>query len=310
MYHNLLRDADYTPDQWLAGGEPESVFKAHLKVLTDFCRVTSVEQAMVEIRSGGLKENTIAVTLDDGYLSAYEIAFPLFRKHSVSATVYLPTDWINGKMTMWWETFGDIVRSSDIGEIDRGKIDLILKKYDADPVFETGVVCKTKMEFNERVAFSLMKLSDSARWTAIEELKPVILGDSELIITRAVPCSWEQIREMSDAGIKFGAHTCSHLNLSHTSLDQAEREIAASKEEIEQRLGVTVTGFAYPYGYDPHGYVRFGSILDRLGFDYAVTSWWGLNFDQTDRFILHRDALPMETSLPLIKRGLYQIISQ
>jgi len=59
---------------------------------------------------------------------------------------------------------------------------------------------------------------------------------------------WEQIRELSEAGIDFGSHTAGHPNL--CSLDRAtvERELTESKHEIEQRLGRPVRHFCYPYG--------------------------------------------------------------
>jgi peptidoglycan/xylan/chitin deacetylase (PgdA/CDA1 family) len=59
---------------------------------------------------------------------------------------------------------------------------------------------------------------------------------------------WEQISELAQAGISFGAHSISHPDLTNISSDEAEREIAGSKAEIEERIGKPVEFFAYPYG--------------------------------------------------------------
>lgn len=43
-----------------------------------------------------LPEKPVILTFDDGYLSVYEWARPLLRKHGFSATVFLPTKYIGG----------------------------------------------------------------------------------------------------------------------------------------------------------------------------------------------------------------------
>jgi peptidoglycan/xylan/chitin deacetylase (PgdA/CDA1 family) len=60
--------------------------------------------------------------------------------------------------------------------------------------------------------------------------------------------SWDEIREMHNYGIEFGAHTLTHLDLSHLSPSEIETEIRESKDRIEQMLGASVTAFAYPFG--------------------------------------------------------------
>jgi peptidoglycan/xylan/chitin deacetylase (PgdA/CDA1 family) len=58
----------------------------------------------------------------------------------------------------------------------------------------------------------------------------------------------DQLRRLKSAGIAIGAHTCQHVHLTRVSPVAAKREIAESKQVLEQTLGETVTLFAYPYG--------------------------------------------------------------
>lgn len=60
--------------------------------------------------------------------------------------------------------------------------------------------------------------------------------------------SWDEIREMDRGGIVFGAHTCTHPDLTRVALERAEAEVRDSKAIIEEALGHKIESFAYPYG--------------------------------------------------------------
>ena len=60
--------------------------------------------------------------------------------------------------------------------------------------------------------------------------------------------SWQDCRELAAAGHRFGSHTVTHPRLADAGDDAARREIAGSKWEIEDELGVEVRDFAAPYG--------------------------------------------------------------
>ncbi len=83
---------------------------------------------------------------------------------------------------------------------------------------------------------------------------------------------WQEIREMHRFGVEFGAHTCTHPNLTKLSPMQIDSEMADSKKIIEDGLGSPVRSFAYPYGrYNPRVRETARSYFacacsDRLGF--------------------------------------------
>ena len=60
--------------------------------------------------------------------------------------------------------------------------------------------------------------------------------------------SWQEVSELDDDGFTFGAHTVNHPDLTALPISLAEREIVASKAQIEEYLGKPVEFFAYPYG--------------------------------------------------------------
>ncbi len=60
--------------------------------------------------------------------------------------------------------------------------------------------------------------------------------------------SWMNIKEMSQSGIQFGAHTHNHPSLTKIPIKDAENEILLSKKIIEDKLQEEINSFAYPYG--------------------------------------------------------------
>lgn len=56
----------------------------------------------------------------------------------------------------------------------------------------------------------------------------------------------DELRELTAAGFEIGAHTVSHPNLSRLGFGECLREMRASRDELERRLGVEVRTFAYP----------------------------------------------------------------
>lgn len=67
-------------------------------------------------------------------------------------------------------------------------------------------------------------------------------------IERSRLMSWNEIKELHNYGIEFGAHSLTHPDLTRIPLEQVKRELSESKMVIEDRLGGAVEMFAYPYG--------------------------------------------------------------
>lgn len=60
--------------------------------------------------------------------------------------------------------------------------------------------------------------------------------------------SWDEIREMIEYGIEFGAHTRSHPLLTEVDTETAREEIIGSKRDIEAELKRPIDFFSYPFG--------------------------------------------------------------
>ncbi|PYM54183.1 MAG: hypothetical protein DMD79_25045 [Candidatus Rokuibacteriota bacterium] len=58
---------------------------------------------------------------------------------------------------------------------------------------------------------------------------------------------WGEVREWLAAGMAVGSHTLSHRDLTRLAPAALRAEVADSKARIEDRLGIAVGSFAYPF---------------------------------------------------------------
>jgi peptidoglycan/xylan/chitin deacetylase (PgdA/CDA1 family) len=94
-----------------------------------------------------------------------------------------------------------------------------------------------------------------------------------------------QVRDWLAAGHQIGAHTSTHPRLSFLSRDQAKEEIFASKKKLEDRFGLPMDHFAYPYGDYNQTTVE---LVREAGFKTAVTMHRGVNLPDAPLFELKR----------------------
>lgn len=84
-------------------------------------------------------------------------------------------------------------------------------------------------------------------------------------LPRSELLDWDEIRELSEAGIEFGSHTRTHADLTRLNPNEARNEMIDSAKQISDRLGREVSTFAYPYG-------RMNREARRVAFDNFAAS--------------------------------------
>lgn len=106
--------------------------------------------------------------------------------------------------------------------------------------------------------------------------------------------SWSQIMDLVQQGIHFGAHSHTHPSLTAVSPTQAEKEITLSRKQLEERLGISIRQFAYPYGeYNP----VIQALVEQAGFTASCTVDAGLNTLLTPAHSLRRTEIQGTDSL-------------
>jgi peptidoglycan/xylan/chitin deacetylase (PgdA/CDA1 family) len=103
--------------------------------------------------------------------------------------------------------------------------------------------------------------------------------------------TWRDVRELHTEGIRFGSHTVTHPDLRSLDLSQLRYELGHSKEIIEQKLGVPVDSFSYPYAFpeeDKNFLLCLEDLLRTLGFEYGVSTILGRARRDSNRLFLPR----------------------
>ncbi len=95
-----------------------------------------------------------------------------------------------------------------------------------------------------------------------------------------------QLQEIAKSGlVEIGAHTINHLALAGLSVDRARKEIEDSRIQLEQKLGISITAFAYPYG--SFNLIAVG-LVKQAGYRTAVSTIPGAQISNQVRFLTYR----------------------
>ncbi len=252
--------------------------------------VISLDEAVRRLREEDTRR-FVCFTFDDGYRDNLEYAYPLFRKRSLPLTLYVPTDYPDGKGELWWIALEEIVARADEIELCR---DGALWRLPA------GTVQDKDRAYRE-IYWWLRRIDEATQRQvvrALAERHDVDMGAD----CRRLIMGWDEIRRMAeDPLVTIGAHTKGHFALAKLPAVRALEEMTASADRIERELRVRPRHFAFPYGDPGSAGPRDFALAREAGFKTAVTTRKGMLFPA------HR---PHLTALPRVSlNGEYQSLS-
>ena len=99
-----------------------------------------------------------------------------------------------------------------------------------------------------------------------------------------LPLSWEEVKEMSQDGVTFGSHTCSHANIRQMSKSTFEEEIERSKDVIERQINKQINLFSYPFSFPKYRWryrdliAETRGVLLRTGFAGSLHNHYRYEF--------------------------------
>jgi peptidoglycan/xylan/chitin deacetylase (PgdA/CDA1 family) len=245
--------------------------------------VLSLTDIALRLESGrALEPRTMAITVDDGYRDFLTDAFPIFRSYGIPATVYLITDFIDGKLWPWWDQIEYAAQRSRVASITLAALDpdngakVLSLHTDAQRSAAVSDICAR-----------LVKIPDQSRLAFLKRVPELFEVDiPNAAPAHYAPLSWDEIRMLAQAQIEFGGHTKTHPILPNVEdPDLLFYEIATSRARIYQELGYEPAHFCYPNG--DHNSATVVAV-ERCGFQTAVTTQAGLNAAGAHPFLLKR----------------------
>lgn len=260
VYHRVSPRRDNSP---VANICPEE-FEKQIRYLKENFKIYSLEKLINFLSNNSTdketKENIAVITFDDGYKDNYVYAHPILKKYQVPATIFLVTEYIGKNQLFWWDKIEYIIYHTKKREINISNFG----KY-----FLTDN--KKKLHCIFFLLKKFKKISENLKNKYIDELQNICHVNIPSGLGKEVILSWDEIGEMKNNKISFGAHTLTHANLININLEEANKEISQSKAMIEDRLKGDVISFAYPYGskYYNNDIIK---LIKSNGFICAVTT--------------------------------------
>lgn len=264
MYHRVL-SRDSSHDIYVQPGMfvTDKTFDRHISFLREKYQILSLEKLIEKKSQNENLSGCCAITFDDGWRDNYTDAFPVLKKYQVPVTIFLATAFIGTNSLFWPEEICWHLEQHSLVDATANKSFPVLKFYNEIEKYASD----NRDMFLNKVIEYLKVYSPDERNAVLEYFRG--MGTLQQDFTRQM-LSWEEADEMRKSGlIEFGAHTARHEILDQLPISKVRTEISQSKKDIEQRLGVTVTTFAYPNGNYNEDVVK---ILDEGDFVGAVTT--------------------------------------
>ncbi len=179
-----------------------------------------------------------ALTFDDGYRDNVEHAWPVLRRHNAPWTLFVTTDFADGRGRLWWLELEQAIARLD-RVVLRGNGEL--RDLPSRTMVEKGAAFEA--------IYRHLRAGPEERLRAVTADLAAQAGVDTRRLTANLCLGWDELQTLvREPDVLIGAHTLSHPILAKCDGTTAMREIAESKELLERRLGRPVRHLAYPFG--------------------------------------------------------------
>jgi len=255
-----------------------SDFERHVKYLTKRFNIITLRQCIDNLKSESIEKHGLAITFDDGYQSFYHDIFPILKKYSVPAAVFLTTDHIDSREIFWFDA-------------------LKIHFHENGPKLFEDILGIKENSFDSIISY-INRLDENEKTRKIEAMLKEIKIESSGKSRDYEILTWSQINEMKGNLVSFGAHTVTHPTLSRIPAENAEAEILQSKKILEERLAMPIEFFAYPFGSESDFNDKTAELVRKAGFISALTTVNGDCNTGDDLFRLNRKVVDGGFTIP------------
>lgn len=228
--------------------------------------IVPLDQVRERLEQGEGARPFACFTLDDGYRDNREFAYPIFRRYCAPFTIYVPTDFADGRGDLWWLTLEKVLRAAPA---------ITLAMHGETRHFGLATAADKDAAHHD-IYWWLRSLPEDRARAVVAELASAH-GINPRTAHGDILMSWDELRELADDPlVTIGAHTRGHYALAKLDEGTARAEMAESIARIERELQRSCRHFSYPYGCENSAREREFRIAEELGIETAVTTQKGL----------------------------------
>jgi peptidoglycan/xylan/chitin deacetylase (PgdA/CDA1 family) len=288
IYHRITKDIKSEVIENLAINHPLRNFKKEMAFLKKHFALISLDEAVKILKSGRKTDRpTVVITFDDGFEDNYRLAFPVLRKLEVPATIFLTAGLIGTNRLPWPDEIGQAILHTKESKL---QLNFCFK----NAVFGLRGL-KERRKAYAKISSKLKELTYSERINLSDEITNKLLpspqrgeGKGEGSNSKARMLNWDEVKEMAQNNIAFGAHTMTHPILTKMPASWARKEILDSKRVIEDKSAVSVRHFAFPNGRPQDFNEELKAYCKQAGFESVSTAVYGCNKPGDDVYALKR----------------------
>lgn len=264
-------------------------FEAHIAYLARHFRCVPLSVLLDEMTAGRIAPYTVALTFDDGYRDNLTVALPILQRFRVPATLFLTTGFVGGTQLLWPEQVACTLALTKMPILEFVNVRYALAGNAQKGIAYRQLARVFKNTPPDDIPERLATLLQCAEVTA-EQLR------ASAWHRNLQPLDWNEVQILRGSGLfEFGAHTLTHRRLSALPDAEAEREIAAPKQILENHVG-PVQYFAYPHGSTGDYTDEHRAMAVRAGYCAVFTADTQTVTSRTDPYAVPRAGVGAETT--------------
>ena len=286
MYHGFTDKDHQTGIENYQGKHIDiDLFKTQIAYMKKYYNIISLDD-YIEFctKDKKIPNNSIVITIDDGYRSNYTLAYPIFKEFNVPATIFITTDFVENKKYLWVDRLEYALNKTHSKALHI-KVNEE-KQYFPLTTKQEKIVCEERLKY---ILKSLKNETIEDTIKTIENKLNIALCKSRDIPKIYNPLEWNEILEMvKSSKVKFGSHTHKHLILAIYDNEVIKNDLALAKNIIESKTGVSTKLFCYPNGSRGDFNEMTKHIIKEAEYSCALTTVYGINSKFSDLFELKR----------------------
>ena len=245
----------------------------HIKEISQLFDIVPLETILQKNNCVG---KLCTITFDDGWLDNYDIAFPILKKYRVPATIFIPVSIIGSNYSFWFESLFHLANLA----ITSGKEKNLYQYFqNVVPSWMPSNNC------TDNLSTLISALKHLPGNTLHDLVAKAFMNLGIEPISQNTVLNWNQISEMGQHRITFGAHGLQHYILSTLDNHLKQREIVYPLTLLHKKKIQYVPFFSYPSGDWDEESIAFVSEAKYKG---ALTAHIGYNTSKTHQFLLNR----------------------